>query len=135
MTKLANTFFKPTDIITMSGLEFAVFYTALEEYAKEKQILAKPLIFKFVDSETGDELEADKINPEDINSGKITKVLDMFRTMDPENSIPAINGNLTLNQQEAQRTIYSILKLHQEAGLTHTEEEIKKDYERLSKDK
>lgn len=113
-----NSFFKPEDIVQITGAEFAILYTALEEYALQKQVQVKPTKYKYITSDTREPVKPEDVTKEAIQEGKVQRIIDMYSTMEPENISYGIKADMSLYQQEAQRIVYSILDTHARAGLT-----------------
>jgi len=125
-----NTGFLPEDKIEITGLEYYLLNTALEQLVSDKEMVAYPTQYKYVDVD-GEPVE--EYSKEDLESGKVTQVLDVFNTFNSNNAVLAYCGNISHTMLEAMRTKYKIHERELEKGNAKSVAVLEKELEKRNK--
>ena len=125
-----NTGFLPDDNIEIKGIEYYLLNTALEQLIADKEMVAYPTQYKYVDVE-GEPVE--NYTEEDLKEGRVFQVLDVFKTFNANNAVLAYCGNISHTMLEAMRTKYTIHERELEKGNAKSVEVLERELEKRNK--
>lgn len=126
-----NSFFKRDSIVTMTGADFALLNQAVDEAIAMCTKRFRKHVNKFIDTKTGEPVELDQVTKEKVDSGEIRVVMDVYKSMNPEQEFLGYTPDLSPAIMEAKRTLYTTLHRACINGETFSHAEIDAEEEKL----